>query len=104
MTLVKCFLKMVFFQIVSPVVGGLVVGLPVFNLSDPVFVLLWSSEDLDSLAHGAGELIYFYQTNLISWCTQGLNLPILIQFKNSEMYGKSLAGSQGCSLRVWLTE
>ena len=41
-------------QVASPVVGGLVVGLPVFNLSDPVYILLWSSEDLDSLDHGAG--------------------------------------------------
>jgi hypothetical protein len=30
-----------FESVVGPVVGGLVVGLPVFNLTDPVYVMLW---------------------------------------------------------------
>ena len=41
--------------VAGPVVGGLIVGLPVFNLSDPVYVVLWSPENLDNLDPGSGE-------------------------------------------------
>ncbi len=30
-----------FEAVVGPVAGGLIIGLPVFNLTDPVYVMLW---------------------------------------------------------------
>jgi hypothetical protein len=50
-----------FRNVVGPVVGGLVVGLPVFNLSDSVYVVLYSPENVDNLEPGSSKLNCFRQ-------------------------------------------
>ena len=43
----------------SPVIGAFVSGAPVFNLTEPVYVVLSTSENLNDLDLGSGEKLKF---------------------------------------------